>query len=352
MTQTTTTPTQFWTVDEFNELLLSNINSMTPLQREQVLVYAADLNEAAATNQDKHITLDTLMSLATGARTLVLATRATGVSVATAPTTIELNDSVTAIAGAATVYSAKQGDTAIARYTDESTLVELWQYRGAAWSLVTSLRDGIDTAFVTATGTIGAAQGKQSSLIYANRTASTYTLTPDAGMIFAGIEAVSTFDATFDSTFASTGNSLTLGPDESAQFYRDGLTMRLQWVYPQRTVSGSSSSGVTLQDEGVTVGSNITTINVVGTGIATTVSGSTATITLTGGASSAGQQFAFTQAVPAISWNVNHSLNAVVDSVNVYVGGRKVYADVQIVDSNSLVITFSVAQSGVAIIES
>lgn len=62
-------------------------------------------------------------------------------------------------------------------------------------------------------------------------------------------------------------------------------------------------------------------------------------------------QYSHSQSVAALTWNVAHNLGAQVDSVNVYVGGRLVYASVEIVDSNNLTVTFSQAQTGKVIIE-
>lgn len=62
-------------------------------------------------------------------------------------------------------------------------------------------------------------------------------------------------------------------------------------------------------------------------------------------------QYTHTQAVAALVWNVAHNLGGTVDSVNIYVGGQKVGAQVDIVDSNNLTITFATAQAGIAIIE-
>lgn len=47
---------------------------------------------------------------------------------------------------------------------------------------------------------------------------------------------------------------------------------------------GKGTEGVTVQEEGVTLASGITTLNFVGTAATATVSGTTATITITGGA--------------------------------------------------------------------
>lgn len=57
------------------------------------------------------------------------------------------------------------------------------------------------------------------------------------------------------------------------------------------------------------------------------------------------------QAVAATVWNVPHNLNADIDSVNVWVGNELVEATVARVDANNLTITFSLLQSGYAIIE-
>jgi hypothetical protein len=66
---------------------------------------------------------------------------------------------------------------------------------------------------------------------------------------------------------------------------------------------------------------------------------------------SSSEQYVHTQTVAAVTWAVTHNLGGQVDSVNIYVGGQKVYADVSIVDNNSLTITFASAQSGTAIVE-
>lgn len=64
------------------------------------------------------------------------------------------------------------------------------------------------------------------------------------------------------------------------------------------------------------------------------------------------EQYTHTQAAPALIWNVIHGLGSTSpDSVNVYVGGRKVYTDVDIVDANTITITFAIAQSGYATVE-
>ena len=354
MTQTTTTPTQFWTVDEFNELLLSNINSMTPLQREQVLVYTADLNEALVANQDKHITLDTLTSLAAGARTLFLTTRATGTGINTAPTSGELNAALTAITGTASTYTPKQGDMAYARYIDAAARVEVWQYHGTAWVQSWRFRDGIDTSFVTVSQTVGLLQGLETSLIYDNATTGTLTLTADTGFTLHGTTTTGTFSSTFSATFHPSTNSITLPSKSAAQIYRRGTDLYVQFLYPQRMTSSSTTTGITVQDEGVAVGSGISTINVVGSGISITTSGTTATITLAAVPTTAGSQYLHLQNTAALTWTIVHGLSTTnIDSVNVYDStGRKVYADIVVVNSATVTVSFSIAQSGYAVIES
>lgn len=65
----------------------------------------------------------------------------------------------------------------------------------------------------------------------------------------------------------------------------------------------------------------------------------------------ANRQYTHTQVTPSSTWNVNHGLNAQVDSVNIYVGGQLVGADVEIVDLNNLTITFAAAEVGIAVVE-
>jgi hypothetical protein len=308
-----------------------------------------DLNEVAVNDQDKEVTLDVLMAFLPAPRQLYIAQRATGVAIATQPTVGELNAALTLLNGAASTWTAVKGDTAIVRYTDHAAVREVWQNDGTSWSLVNTLRDGIDTTFVTATGTIGAVQGDQTSLIYMNKTVSTYTLTPDVGFTFFGIEGVSVFDSTFDLTFSNSGQTIDLGPNESAQFYRDDQGMRLQWRYPQRNVGSSGTGSLTIQDEGVSLGT-ADTINFVGGDLAATIIGSTVTVTSTPAAGV--QQYVHTQGGASALWTVVHSLGTTaIDSVNVWVGGVKVGATVTVVDANTLTIGFSSPQVGSAIVE-
>jgi hypothetical protein len=65
----------------------------------------------------------------------------------------------------------------------------------------------------------------------------------------------------------------------------------------------------------------------------------------------ANRQYTHTQATPSAVWNVNHNLNSQVDSVNIYVGGQLVGADVTIVDLDNLTITFAAPEVGIAIVE-
>lgn len=67
----------------------------------------------------------------------------------------------------------------------------------------------------------------------------------------------------------------------------------------------------------------------------------------------ASNQYTHTQAVPALVWNVNHNLGSTaIDSVTAIVGGKPVGGlDVTIVDLNNIQITFSIAQSGTAVVE-
>lgn len=62
-------------------------------------------------------------------------------------------------------------------------------------------------------------------------------------------------------------------------------------------------------------------------------------------------QYIHTQATAALTWVVNHNLNAQVDTVSIWIGGRRFYADYQIINNNTLEINFSTAQSGSAVIE-
>ncbi len=62
-------------------------------------------------------------------------------------------------------------------------------------------------------------------------------------------------------------------------------------------------------------------------------------------------QYRHDQTVAATTWMVNHNLNGVVDSVEVYVSGVKVGAQVHIIDNNNLEISFSLPQVGYAIVE-
>lgn len=75
-------------------------------------------------------------------------------------------------------------------------------------------------------------------------------------------------------------------------------------------------------------------------------------LTAGGGTTSpAVSQYTHTQAVPALTWNVSHNLNGIIDSVNIYVGGQKVTANINIEDANNLTISFGIARVGYAIIE-
>ena len=62
-------------------------------------------------------------------------------------------------------------------------------------------------------------------------------------------------------------------------------------------------------------------------------------------------QYVHQQTVAAAVWSVAHNLGGDVDTVSIWVGGQRVYADVNIVNTNNLTITFASPAEGIAIVE-
>lgn len=75
-------------------------------------------------------------------------------------------------------------------------------------------------------------------------------------------------------------------------------------------------------------------------------------ITAAANGATSSAQYQHQQTVPATTWIVNHNLNAIVDSVNVYVNNKPALAPITIVNNNQLTIKFSIALAGYAVIES
>jgi hypothetical protein len=114
---------------------------------------------------------------------------------------------------------------------------------------------------------------------------------------------------------------------------------------------GGGLSALYIQDEGVTQGT-ASYIDFTGTGVTATVTGGTASISITGGGgTSEGRSVVHTQASPSTTWTFNHNLNSQYLVYDVYdsSGNAIIPANVNASTTNTLIITFGVATAGYAV---
>jgi hypothetical protein len=114
---------------------------------------------------------------------------------------------------------------------------------------------------------------------------------------------------------------------------------------------GGGLSALYIQDEGVTQGT-ASYIDFTGPGVTATVTGGTASISITGGGDTGeGQSVVHTQASPSTTWTFNHNLNSQYLVYDVYDSNSNaiIPANVSASSANTLVITFGVATAGYAV---